>query len=89
MTQATDSHVLNRLDKLTAAVESLAQGLQETKLKTRVFHAQTTEKLVAMYQRLDRIEKRLDAQEGRFWTLIGLTLTALLGILGKLAFWWC
>ncbi|MBF2098425.1 MAG: hypothetical protein IGQ88_08635 [Gloeomargaritaceae cyanobacterium C42_A2020_066] len=56
MTQATDSDVLNRLDKLTAAVESLAQGLQET----RVFQAQTTERLISLDQRITELDKRIE-----------------------------
>ncbi|MBF2098427.1 MAG: hypothetical protein IGQ88_08645 [Gloeomargaritaceae cyanobacterium C42_A2020_066] len=95
MTQATDSDVLNRLDKLTAAVESLAQGLQETKLETRVFQAQTTERLMSLEQRitdldkridqrLERIEKRLDVQEGRVWTILLAVFTASVGVIVKL-----
>lgn len=107
MTQATDPTTrddLNRLDRLTAAVEAISQVLQESKLEARVFQAGTTQKLAAIDQRitdlekrmdqrfdavdqrLDRTDKRLDALEGRFWGFLAIIVTALIGLLGKLAF---
>ncbi|MBF2099143.1 MAG: hypothetical protein IGQ88_12335 [Gloeomargaritaceae cyanobacterium C42_A2020_066] len=118
MTQATDpttGDVLNRLDRLTTAVEAIGHSLQESKLEARVYQAETTQKLAAIDQRitdldrrmdqrigdlekridqrfddvdqrLDRTDKRLDTQEGRFWGFVAIIVTALIGLLGKLAF---
>jgi predicted nuclease with TOPRIM domain len=94
MTHAIDiPDVLNRLDKLTTAVEGMNSNLQELRLEVKTFQARTEEKLNAIGQRfvdlgkrIDSLEQRNIAQDVRFWGFLGIVVTALLGLLSKLAF---
>jgi predicted nuclease with TOPRIM domain len=94
MTQAIDiPDVLNRLDKLTTAVEGMNSNLQELRLEVKTFQARTEEKLNAIDQRfvdlgkrIDSLEQRNIAQDVRFWGFLGIIVTALIGLLSKLAF---
>ncbi|MBW4551736.1 MAG: hypothetical protein KME35_11595 [Aphanocapsa sp. GSE-SYN-MK-11-07L] len=94
MTQATDAlEVLKRLDKLTTNIESLQSGIQEIKIS----QARTEEQIKSVQQqiidldkslnkRIDTLETRGNSQENRFWSLVAILATALLGILGKIVF---
>jgi predicted nuclease with TOPRIM domain len=94
MTQAIDiPDVLNRLDRLTTAVEGMNSNLQELRLEVKTFQARTEEKLNAIDQRfvdlgkrIDSLEQRNIAQDVRFWGFLGIIVTALIGLLSKLAF---
>jgi predicted nuclease with TOPRIM domain len=94
MTQAIDiPDVLNRLDKLTTVVEGMNSNLQELRLEVKTFQARTEEKLNAIDQRfvdlgkrIDSLEQRNIAQDVRFWGFLGIIVTALIGLLSKLAF---
>jgi predicted nuclease with TOPRIM domain len=94
MTQAIDiPDVLNRLDKLTTVVEGMNSNLQELRLEVKTSQARTEEKLNAIDQRfvdlgkrIDSLEQRNIAQDVRFWGFLGIIVTALIGLLSKLAF---
>lgn len=92
------------IEKIDRKLDAIATEVQDIKLESRVFQAQTTVKLEAMSQRtdavesnltqridaldkkIDRIEIRINAQDLRFWDLIGILMTALFGTVAKLAF---
>jgi tetrahydromethanopterin S-methyltransferase subunit G len=107
--------VLNRLDRLTTAVEATNASIQALDKKIDVFAAEVNGKFNAIDQRLNGLDQRIDdldrslskriedldkslnkridsleqrsnGQETRFWSLVGIIVTALLGILAKLAF---
>jgi tetrahydromethanopterin S-methyltransferase subunit G len=96
--------VLNRLDRLTTAVEATNASIQTLDKKIDVFTAEVNGKFNAIDQRLngldqriedldkslnkriDSLEQRSNGQETRFWSLVGIIVTALLGILAKPAF---
>jgi predicted nuclease with TOPRIM domain len=83
MTQATDtSEVLNRLDRLTTAVESIQSDIQGIKLS----QARTEEKLDALNQRLGSLEDRVKSQDSRVWGILVAILGTALGLAAKLAF---
>jgi tetrahydromethanopterin S-methyltransferase subunit B len=105
MTQTVEiPDVLNRLDKLTTAIESIQTDTRDIKITL----ARMDERLNAVDQRvddldrslskriddldkslnkrIDSLEQRSNGQETRFWSLVGIIVTALLGILAKLAF---
>ncbi|KGF73286.1 hypothetical protein DO97_20850 [Neosynechococcus sphagnicola sy1] len=92
--EVTDStEILKRLDALSANINGVREEIHEMRLESRVFQAQTTERLEAINQRLDSMEKRQDAtdqriitQENRVWGLIVAATVAVFGLLSKLAF---
>jgi predicted nuclease with TOPRIM domain len=94
MTQATDtSEVLKRLDKLTTAVESLQSDIQDIKIgqarteeQIKSVQQQITDLDKSLNKRIDTLEVRGNGQETRFWGLVAILGTALLGILGKVVF---
>jgi hypothetical protein len=86
MTQATDTDILRRLD-------TIASDIQDIKIS----QARTEEKVIALEQRIgdldkslgkrmDSLEQRNIAQDVRFWGFLGIIVTALIGLLSKLAF---
>jgi hypothetical protein len=86
MTQATDTDILRRLD-------TIASDIQDIKIS----QARTEEKVIALEQRIgdldkslgkrmDSLEQRNVAQDVRFWGFLGIIVTALIGLLSKLAF---
>jgi septal ring factor EnvC (AmiA/AmiB activator) len=83
MTQAIDtSEVLKQLDKLTTGVEGIQSDIQKIYLS----QAKTEEKLSSIDQRLERLEKRVDAQDSRLWTFVAGAFLTVLGFLAKYAF---
>jgi uncharacterized protein YpuA (DUF1002 family) len=82
MTQATDTDIREVRDLILA----LDKKLDAQDKKFDVFAAKTEEKLSSIDQRLERLEKRVDTQDARLWGFLGLIVTALLGLLAKLAF---
>jgi predicted nucleic acid-binding Zn-ribbon protein len=101
MTQSTDTpevlkqiaEVSGHLDKITTAIERLDHNVQEMRLEVKIFQARIEEKFNSIDQRfnsidqrLERLEKRGDTQDTRFWGLVALLATALLGVEGKVVF---
>jgi chromosome segregation ATPase len=101
MTQSTDTpevlkqiaELSGNLNKLTTAIERVDTNVQEMRLEVKIFQARTEEKFNSIDQRfnsidqrLERLEKRGDAQDTRFWGLVALLATALLGVVGKVVF---
>ncbi len=93
MTQATDNDI-RELRDLILGLDKKMDGFDK---RLEVFQARTEEQLKATGQgiadldkslnkRIDSLEQRGNAQETRFWGLVTLLATALLGILGKVIF---
>jgi hypothetical protein len=82
MTQATDNDI-RELRDLILGLDKKMDGFDK---RLEVFQARTEEQLNAINKRIDSLEQRGNAQETRFWGLVTLLATALLGILGKVIF---
>jgi uncharacterized coiled-coil protein SlyX len=83
----------DRLDQLEAVIErvdrkldTIATDLGELKLESRVYHAQTSEKLDSLTQRVGSLEEKVKAQDNRLWSFVTALILALVGLLAKLAF---
>jgi hypothetical protein len=82
MTQATDNDI-RELRDLILGLDKKMDGFDK---RLEVFQARTEEQLNAINKRIYSLEQRGNAQETRFWGLVTLLATALLGILGKVIF---
>lgn len=83
----------DRLDQLESIIErvdrkidAISTDLGELKLETRVNHAQTSEKLDSLTQRVGSLEEKVKAQDNRLWSFVTALILALVGLLAKLAF---
>jgi hypothetical protein len=74
--QATElTEVLKRLDGLQVGMSTIQTDLKELKLESRVFQAQTTEKLESLSQKIDAVDvkltQRIDAVDIKLTQHIG------------------
>lgn len=101
MTTGIDTaEVLKRLDKLNSNVEVIQSDIQDIKLsqaRTEERFNSVDQRFNSVDQRFDSLEKsvnkRFDSleqrtigQENRFWGLVALLTTSLLGVIAKVAF---
>ncbi len=88
MTQSTDinTELLKRMDAIAADVAEIKTTVNDVDTRLQVFQARTEEKFNSIDQRLANLETRGNAQETRFWTFVVLLITALRGLLAKVAF---
>ncbi|NJM28557.1 MAG: hypothetical protein HC856_10800 [Pseudanabaena sp. RU_4_16] len=98
MTQAIEiSEVLKRLDSIQSDIQDikLSQARTEEQIKATDQRIGDLDKSLgkriddldkSLGKRMDSLETRGNAQETRFWGMVTLLATALLGILGKVIF---
>jgi chromosome segregation ATPase len=97
MTQAADIDMAQRLDKLTSIIERVDNHVQELRIEIKTFQARAEEQIKATQQqisdldkslnkRIDTLEQRSNGQETRFWGLVAILATTLLGVIGKVVF---
>jgi hypothetical protein len=85
MTQATDTEVLQRLDKLTTLVEGVHSELQSIDKKLDVYIATTNEQLKSLDTQVSDIKVQLRSQDNRLWTFVAAAFLTVLGFLAKFA----
>jgi flagellar capping protein FliD len=93
MTQATDTDIRELRDLLLGLdkkIDGLDKRLEVSQARTderfNSIQQQITDLDKSLNKRIDSLEQRGNAQETRFWGMVTLLATALLGTLGKVIF---
>ncbi len=60
MTQAAETDMAQRLDKLTSIIERVDNHVQELRIETKTFQARTEEQIKATQQQISDLDKSLN-----------------------------
>lgn len=84
MTQAIEvSEVIKRLDTIGSDIQDVKLSQVRTEEQVKALDQRIADLDKSLNKRIDSLEQRSNGQETRFWGLVALLATALLGILGK------
>jgi uncharacterized coiled-coil DUF342 family protein len=89
MTQATDTDILKRLDTIASDIQDIKITLARTDERFNSIDQRFNsmdQRFTDLNKRIDSLEQRNIAQDVRFWGFLGIIVTALIGLLSKLAF---
>jgi hypothetical protein len=87
MTQASDTpEVVKILQSLQADIQEIKLNQVSAEEQIKAIDQRIGDFDKSLNKRIDSLEVRGNAQETRFWGMVALLTTALLGIVGKMVF---
>jgi archaellum component FlaC len=82
MTQTIEVNLIDVLNRLESKIDNISEKLTKVEIDVEKLKTQNEQ----IVKRLDNVENRLNTMTIGFLSIVGILVTGLLGIIGKLTF---